>query len=231
MPIAFPTPVPSGERSHEFSGLYDVTLCLTMNHGVVGNALHAKQKNLVIITGANQGGKTTFLRSIGLAQLMMQCGLFVGADDFKAEICSALFTHYKREEDTSMKSGKFDEELARMSDIVEHLVPNSILLFNESFAATNEREGSEIATQIVRALLEKGMKVFYVTHLYEFARGFFNEKDKSAIFLRAEREADGTRTFKLAEGEPLQTSYGQDLYNKVFGVEDQTVAAGPTMSS
>jgi hypothetical protein len=67
--------------------------------------------------------------------------------------------------------------------------------------------------------------------LYEFARGFFNEKDKSAIFLRAEREADGTRTFKLAEGEPLQTSYGQDLYNKVFGVEDQTVAAGPTMSS
>jgi DNA mismatch repair ATPase MutS len=118
-----------------------------------------------------------------------------------------------------------------MSDIVEHIVPNSILLFNESFAATNEREGSEIATQIVRALLEKGMKVFYVTHLYEFARGFFDEKDKGAIFQRAEREADGTRTFKLAEGEPLQTSYGQDLYNKVFGVEDQTVAAGPTMSS
>jgi DNA mismatch repair ATPase MutS len=166
-----------------------------------------------------------------LAQLMMQCGLFVGADDFKAEICSALFTHYKREEDTTMKSGKFDEELVRMSEIAEHIVPNSLLLFNESFAATNEREGSETATQIVRALLEKGMKVFYVSHLYEFARGFFNEKDKGAIFLRAEREADGTRTFKLAEGEPLQTSYGQDLYNKVFGVEDRTIAAGPMISS
>ncbi len=228
MPIAFPTPMPSGERSHEFSGLYDVSLCLTLNRGVVGNMLHVEHKNLVIITGANQGGKTTFLRSIGLAQLMMQCGLFVGAGDFKADICSALFTHYKREEDTTMTSGKFDEELARMSEIAEHIVPNSILLFNESFAATNEREGSEIATQIVRALLEKAMKVFYVTHLYEFARGFFNEKDKRAIFLRAEREADGTRTFKLAEGEPLQTSYGQDLYNKVFA---QTVAAGPTMSS
>ncbi|HTR24542.1 MAG TPA: hypothetical protein VMI10_11210 [Terriglobales bacterium] len=65
----------------------------------------------------------------------------------------------------------------------------------------------------------------------EFARGFFNEKDKSAIFLRAEREADGTETFKLAGGEPLQTSYGQDLYKKMFAVEDQTVAVGPTMSS
>jgi DNA mismatch repair ATPase MutS len=231
MPIAFPTPMPSRERSHEFSGLYDVSLCLTLNRGVVGNMLHAKHKNLVIITGANQGGKTTFLRSIGLAQLMMQCGLFVGADDFKAEICSALFTHYKREEDTTMKSGKFDEELARMSELAEHIVPNSMLLFNESFAATNEREGSEIGTQIVRALLEKGMKVFYVTHLYEFARGFFNAKDDGAIFLRAEREADGTRTFKLAEGEPLQTSYGQDLYNTVFAVEDQTTAAGPMMRS
>jgi DNA mismatch repair ATPase MutS len=200
-----------------------------MNRGVVGNKLHAVHKNLVIITGANQGGKTTFLRSIGLAQLMMQSGLFVGADDFKAELCSALFTPYKREEDTTMKSGKFDEELARMNEIAEHIGPNSILLFNESFAATNEREGSEIATQIVRALLEKGMKVFYVTQLYEFARGFFDEKDKSAVSLRAEREADGRRTFKLTEAEPLQTSYGQDLYNTVFAVENQTIGVESTM--
>jgi DNA mismatch repair ATPase MutS len=157
---------------------------------------------------------------------MMQCGLFVGADDFKAEICSALFTHYKREEDATMKSGKFDEELARMSEIAEHIVPNSMLLFNESFAATNEREGSEIATQIVRALLEKGMKVFYVTHLYEFARGFFDEKIDDAMFLRPERQADGTRTFRLIKGEPLETSYGEDLYRQVFAVEDEGVGAG-----
>ena len=230
MPIAFPTPMPAGQPCYEVNGLYDASLCLTVNRGVVGNALHAEHKRLVVITGANQGGKTTFLRSIGLAQLMMQCGLFVGADDFKAEICSALFTHYKREEDTTMKGGKFDEELARMSEIAEHIFPNSMLLFNESFAATNEREGSEIAAQIVRALLEKGMKVFYVTHLYEFALGFFNDKDKG-VFLRAEREPDGRRTFKLVEGEPLQTSYGQDLYNKVFAVEDQTIGVESTMSS
>lgn len=109
--------------------------------------------------------------------------------------------------------------------------PISILLFNESFAATNDREGSDIAGQIVRALLEKGTKVFYVTHLYDFASRFFDAEENGTLFLRAERETDGRRTFKLAEGEPLQTSYGQDLYSKVFGVEDQTVAAGPAMSS
>jgi DNA mismatch repair ATPase MutS len=204
---------------------------LTMDHGVVGNSVNAEGKNLIVITGANQGGKSTFLRSIGLAQLMMQCGLFVGADMFQAPICPALFTHYKREEDAAMKSGKFDEELARMSDIADHLVPNSVLLFNESLAATNEREGSKIATQIVRALLEKGMTVLYVTHLYEFARGFFDERSDSIIFLRAERRADGTRSFRLAEGEPLETSYGEDLYKKVFADEDQPIAAESTMSS
>ena len=115
-----------------------------------------------------------------------------------------------------MKSGKFDEEIARMSEIADHIVPNSMLLFNESFAATNEREGSEIAKQIVCALLEKRIKIFYVTHLYEFARGLFDRKLQDAIFLRAERKADGTRTFRLLEGEPLETSYGEDLYRQLL---------------
>jgi DNA mismatch repair ATPase MutS len=74
-----------------------------------------------------------------------------------------------------MTSGKFDEELGRMSEIVDAITPNSIVLFNESFAATNEREGSEIARQIVNALLEKQVKVFYVTHLYELAHGFHDK--------------------------------------------------------
>ena len=115
-----------------------------------------------------------------------------------------------------MKSGKFDEELSRMSAIVDRLRPDSMLLFSESFAATNDREGSEIARQIVCALLEKRIKVFFVTHLYEFAHDFYNLKMAYAFFLRAERQSDGERTFKLLEGEPLQTSYGEDLYNKVF---------------
>jgi DNA mismatch repair ATPase MutS len=92
-----------------------------------------------------------------------------------------------------------------------------MVLFNESFAATNEREGSEIGRQIVCALLEKGIKIFFVTHLYAFAHGFVVERMERALFLRAERQADGQRTFKLVEGEPLQTSFGGDLYNMIFG--------------
>lgn len=117
-----------------------------------------------------------------------------------------------------MKSGKLDEELSRMSEIVDNLTSNPIVLFNESFAATNEREGSEIARQIISALLEKGIRVFFVTHLYEFARTFYDKKMKNALFLRAERKEDGRRTFKMIEGEPLQTSYGKDLYKAIFEI-------------
>ncbi len=60
-----------------------------------------------------------------------------------------------------------------MNDIVDHIKCHSIILFNESFAAINEREGSKIARQIIRALLDKAVKVVCVTHLYELAHGFY----------------------------------------------------------
>ncbi len=223
-PVSFPIPVDQSNRRHSFKGLYDASLALTMNRKIVGNDLNADDKNLFIITGANQGGKSTFLRSVGSSQLMMQCGMFVPAESFSANICSDLFTHYKREEDTTMSSGKFDEELKRMSDIVDMISTNSTVLFNESFAATNEREGSEIARQIISALVESHVEVFFVTHMYEFASGFYEKKMNNAIFLRAQRRDNGKRTFKIIEGKPLQTSYGKDIYDKIFekvGLHDE----------
>jgi DNA mismatch repair ATPase MutS len=216
-PTCVPQPATANTRTLHFSGLQDVCLALTLQRRVVSNTVAADGKHLVIITGANQGGKSSFLRSVGVAQLMMQCGMFVAAESFAAECCAGLFTHYKREEDATMRSGKLDEELGRMSAIVDGIVPNAMLLCNESFASTNEREGAEIARQVVSALIARSIKVLFVTHLYDFAHSFFDAGTQDAMFLRAERRSDGTRTFKLVEGEPLETSYGRDLYREVFG--------------
>jgi len=214
--ISFPNPVASQQKRHSFKGLYDICLALTLKQKIVGNDVQADDKNLVIITGANQGGKSTLLRSLGLSQMMMQCGMFVPADSFSANICDLLFTHFRKEEDSTMNSGKLDEELSRMSDIIDKITSKSMILFNESFSATNEREGSEIANQIVSALIEKQIKVFFVTHLYAFAHGFYNKKLENSLFLLAERQSDTKRTFRVIEGEPLQTSFGDDLYRKIF---------------
>lgn len=215
---SFAFPVLSGKNERKFSctGLYDACLSLNMNKEVVGNDIEADGDSLIIVTGANQGGKSTFLRSVGLAQVMTQCGMFVPASALSLNICDGIFTHFKREEDTAMASGKFDEELKRMSELVERLKPNTFVLFNESFAATNELEGSEIAGQITTALIEKDIKVCFVTHLHEFAEALYERKMDAALFLRAERLEDGSRTFKLRPGKPLSTSFGVDLYNRIF---------------
>jgi DNA mismatch repair ATPase MutS len=224
-PTCFPEPLPAETLAFSTTGLYDVALTLHLKPRVVGNDLDADGKSLVMITGANQGGKSTFLRSVGLAQLMMQSGMFAPAESLGANVSAGVFTLYKRAEDATMESGKLDEELSRMSEIADLITPGCLLLCNESFAATNEREGSEIARQVVRAMTEAGIKVFFVTHLYDLAHGFYAQHLENAQFLRAERQPDGRRTFRVVEGEPLPTSYGEDSYRRIFGVEPAAAAA------
>jgi len=218
MPISFPWVYGLNENKKEYSfrELYDISLALTMRQKVVTNDLNTNNKRFFCITGTNRGGKTTFLRSVGQAQLMMQAGMFVPAENFSANICSGVFTHFRREEDFTMRRGKLEEELARMSEIVDHIHPNALVLFNESFSSTNEREGSEIAHQIIDALLENDTKVFFVTHMYELTRYYFEQNRPDVIFLRAERLPNGRRTFKIKEGIPLQTSHSIDIYREVF---------------
>ena len=158
---------------------------------------------------------------------MMQAGMFVPAEFFRANVCAGVFTHFKREEDASMQSGKLDEELSRMNEIADQITPTCLLLGNESFASTNEREGSEIARQIILALTESGVKVVFVTHLYDLAHGFYEQGLASALFLRAERQPDGGRTYRLNEGEPLPTSYGEDSYRRIFGAAPDAAPALP----
>lgn len=221
-PYCMPTPLPEDDEVLECHGIYDISLSLSMTDRVVGNDIAGRDKTLIVITGANRGGKSTLLRSIGLAQLMMQCGMFVPAQEFQANVCQGVFTHFKREEDASMQSGKLDEELKRMSIVVEKITPRCVLLLNESFASTNEREGSEVARQIVRAFLEMKVKILYVTHLFDLAQGFYQQRMEEVLFLRAERLDDGSRTFRLFEGQPEPTSYGEDLFRRIFEVQSQS---------
>jgi DNA mismatch repair ATPase MutS len=216
-PLCTPVPVGREPVRLSFEGLGDACLSLRLDQPVVGNDVDADGRPLVVITGANSGGKSTFLRSVGLAQLMMQAGMFVQANSFESSVSAGVLTHFARDEDTSMQRGRLDEELSRMSKIADRLSPRSMVLFNESFAGTNEREGSEIARQVVRALLDVGCTVLIVSHLYDFADSFLRTRPDTTRFLRAVRDEDGRRTFALVEAEPLPTSYGEDLYDRIFG--------------
>ena len=89
-------------------------------------------------------------------------------------------------------------------------------MLNESFATTTEEEGSVISYDIIKALVEAGVKVLTVTHLLSFAKRVYGEQREDASFLCAQRKEDGTRTYKMIIGEPELTSFGLDLYDKVI---------------
>lgn len=197
-------------------GLYDPSLSLGLEGQAVGNDVDAGAKELVVVTGANRGGKSTFLRSLGIAQLMMQAGMFVAAEAFSASLCPGVFTHFKRNEDPAMRGGKLEEELARMGKILQELTPGCLLLCNEPFASTNEREGSEIGRQVFLPLVDEGVRVALVTHLFDLADSLHEMGIEQAIFLRAPRQL-GALPFRLVVGPPEPTAYGEDVYKRVFG--------------
>jgi hypothetical protein len=230
VPVTVPGPASPSSLTFSCTDLRDACLELQSPAPAVGNDVQGGGKPLVIITGANSGGKSTFLRSVGVAQLMMQSGLFVTAKSYQADVARGIFTHFIREEDSGMSSGRLDDELRRMSAIAGQAGPHCLILFNESFVGTNEREGAEIGYQVVRALLEAQIRVFFVTHRYAFAGRFHREHPQATLFLRAGRQPDGRRDYKLAVKDPLPTSFGEDLYYRLGGwlEEDRsfTPAAG-----
>ncbi len=199
-----------------FENLTEFSMATYRGRIPVGNDGDIRNKMLLIVTGANQGGKSTFLRSLGIAQVMMQCGMFVSAKQFESGIFPHFFPHFTRREDSAMNSGRLDEELGRFDRIIAHLGKDSLVLLNESFATTTEEEGSDIAYDIIRALTEAGVKVLTVTHLLSFARRIYEEKRPEAEFLCAERKADGRRTYKMVKSAPELTSFGLDLYDQII---------------
>lgn len=206
-----------------FDELKEMVMAIENHGGMIANSGKHDGKKLMIITGANQGGKTTFLKSLGIAKVLMQSGLTVCAKKFESELSSGIFTHFSRREDSAMNSGKLDEELRRMDRIIGHVDKKSLVLMNESFASTTEKEGSEIMEGIVSALHERGIKIYTVTHLLSFAKDMFEKQEKNAdsdmAFLCAERLEDGTRTFRMVPHSPELSSFGLELYDQIIGSE------------
>ena len=137
-----------------------------------------------------------------IAQMIMQSGLFVAADAFTSSLRTGLFTHYKRQEDRDMRSGKFDEEFVRMSVIADRLHRRGLGVVRRIVCRHQRaRTVSEVAQQIVSALLENDVMVFFVSHMYEFARLFLN--NSRAEFLRAERGEGRRQEFPSGSGEAV----------------------------
>lgn len=216
-PVCLPTLAPTSAAGPNASGLYDVSLALQRGQLPVGNALQAGPARAILIGGAGQGGKTSLLRAIGQAQLMMQCGLPVAADSFDAPPVSGVFCHFPRDEDRDVHGGHFDHELQRLNAIIDRLQPGALILLDESLSSTNEREGSEIAGQVLRALIDSGMRIAYVTHFHRMVADCRKRYGERCLPLLTRHGPDGAPDYRLVAGEPQPGGEGADVYRKVFG--------------
>lgn len=203
-------------KKYQFSELKDIGLILKNNGPVVGNSVSFSGKNLCIITGANQGGKTTFLRSIGLAQLMAQSGLFVTAGSFLCYVFCGIYTHFPDEEDRALRTGLLEQELQRLHNLISLMSKDSLLLMNETFSTTTEYDASYLTEQITAAFRSCGLLTIFVTHLYQYAHKIYEEASDDCIFFRAGRNSDGSRTHTIEIGEPVKSSFALDLYHEIL---------------
>ena len=235
MPVCFPK-VSEDKRIMQATGLYDMSMVFALNKpkermkedDVIFNDLTMNEGDMLIITGLNQGGKTTFLRAAGIAQVLMQAGAPVPATSFESSISDMIYTHFPEEEDKDMKYGKLAEELARLREAFEVITGDTLVLLNDSFATTTTGEGSVIAVDVTKAMAALGCRVIFVSHLFEYASTtdeFNANLAKEGISGRAvnfvcgyiENE-DGSvkRTYKIMPGVPEQ---------KVFAKEFETAFA------
>lgn len=206
-----------GEPGEPADQLYELSLALQTLTLPVHNTVEISRYRAIIVTGANQGGKSTFLRSLGIAQVMCQAGLYVPAEHYPLCAYQDIFPHFTRREDATMNMGKFEEELHRMGDILKKSKKNTLILLNESFATTTEVTAFQIATDLLRACMESERTVWMVTHITTFAKALYQERNAEILFLSAGRKQnEGELRFRMVEKPPEDTSYGLELFEEML---------------
>lgn len=214
----------TGERLMRAKGFYNMKLAAAMvekQETIVANDLDFDQMHLVyVLTGANRGGKTTTTQAVGLLFALGQGGIYVPADSFAFWPVDCIYTHFPADEDKTMDLGRLGEECRRFRQIYSDSTKNSLLLLNETFSTTSFEEGYFIAKDAVRAILEKGIRTIYNTHMHKLAfdleelnRSYDSVKAVSLIV-----KADGgNRSFKIEAAPPEGMSYAGDIAKK-YGV-------------
>lgn len=168
----------------------------------------SENRRFFILTGANQGGKTTFLRSVGLIQCMAQTGMFVPCRKARLWMVGQVHTHFGREEERGAAVGRFEQELQRTREILESLKDGDMVLLNETFTSTQRTAAVNLLKRLLLELDRRKCQGGLVTHFYEIS----DLLKKEGIFsLTTWPPEDGERDFKIRENEGFRYSYARDI--------------------
>ncbi len=225
MPVCIPEI--SDNRSPEtvVTSAYNINLFLrelseNSTTNIVPNTMDiGKEGRIIILTGPNQGGKTTFTQAVGLIQVFAQTGLFVPAESAAVCIADKVLTHFPALEAPSEQKGRLGEEASRFREIFSELTPMTLLLLNEPFTSTSSGESVYLAKDIISILKEIDCRCVFATHLHELAADAevlsqeSTDQGRARSFVSiAEEDAEGVnRTYRIIEAPPRGKSYAQEV--------------------
>ena len=177
LPMCRPQIAPSDERRCEVRDSYNVHLLLkhlqteedTASAIIRNDILIGSNGRILILTGPNRGGKTTYMQGVGVLHILAQAGCYVPGTQAVISPLDHLFTHFPLEEKPDPDTGRLGEEAIRLGKIFEQVTRHSLVLLNESLSSTSFAESLYLAQDIVRMLRRVGARAIYSTHLHELA--------------------------------------------------------------
>ena len=228
--LSLPEIRPMDERAFSASALYNPCVALKIEDEIVANDLvFDENATIYVLSGPNRGGKSVITCAIGLAQVMMQLGMYVPAESAVMSPVDGIYTHFPTGADDTIDKGRLGEECARLSEILDCVTPNSLVLLDESLSSTGSYEASYIAAEVLGGLAHVGCRCLFSTHLHELAAEIDNINARSLASggvaidtLVAGMKGEGKRSFKITRAKPDGKSYARDIAES-YGLTYETI--------
>ncbi len=223
LPMCKPVVRPMNEKAFSLTGLYNPYIARrvkeTTGRRIILNDFQFDKDGMIyIFTGPNQGGKSVTTYAVGIAQALMQLGLYVPAESAVISPVDNIFTNFPAKEESTVNKGRLGEECSRLSEMLDIITEHSLVLMDETLSSTSAIEATYIAAEVIVGLSLIGCRCIFATHLHDLSQMVdeLNEKSPNGsridnLVAQLDDRDNNTRSYKILRTKPDGLSYAKNI--------------------